>query len=429
MDKVFAQVLNSKKEADTMNTRNQITSLLKIAVGVIAAAGLTAVSAYAGTITKSPLADETDIVNTGSALVSACDFGLATDPDMDINGIVHPTGSANGAGLTVSNVTGEGDWNITSASAHYPAGSDMLELMEGFAMSDSNEKVGPIVLNISGLTIGKQYLFQGYWDNGQSLNSTFSVTCEGDTLENIKYAGDNLGTLISYTFIATKASLDVSMIRTGGEVWNKPWWQGYCLQEVSLSTSEITISPLTDETDIVNTGFALVSACDFSADLTDPEINGIVHTSGSANVAGLTVGNWTAEGDWFGGYSTYYTGDLAELMHGFAMSDFNDKVGPIELNISGLTIGKKYLFQGYWDSTNNADSRFSVTFEGTDTQGGITRIDDQGALISYTFIAGDTSLDADMIKASGATWDKPWWQGYCLQEAEASSRGTMIFIK
>jgi len=188
----------------------------------------------------------------------------------------------------------------------------------------------------------------------------------------------------------------------------------------------ITAVPLpNDETAIVNTGEALISACDFGDNATSPDINGIVHTSGSWNVSGLTF-NATFQGDYRGGEASAagYTGDMLELMEGIGGKP---APGPISLEISGLTVGKQYLFQGYWEA-NNYGQTVSVTFEGTDTQGGITGTG-VGVLISYTFTAGDTSLDADLTKTGGT--ENPWWQGYCLQEipGPAATPGTLIYGK
>ena len=108
-----------------------------------------------------------------------------------------------------------------------------------------------------------------------------------------------------------------------------------------------------------------------------------------------------------------YTGDMLNLLGGIAG---NSAPGPISLEINGLTPGQDYLFQGYWEA-NDFGQTVSVTFEGTDTQGGITGVGGLATLISYSFTATDSTLNADLSKTAGA--DNNWWLGYSLQTAQS----------
>ena len=148
------------------------------------------------------------------------------------------------------------------------------------------------------------------------------------------------------------------------------------------------------------------------------DINGISHALASAvangdgadNLAELTI-NSTFDGNYRSAQAgaAGYTGDLLDLMGGIAGVT---APGPIALDISGLTIGTSYLFQGYWEA-NNFSQTASVAFEGVDTQGGITGNGTLGVLISYSFTATDTVLDADLTRTGGT--ENIWWQGYSLQ--------------
>ena len=87
---------------------------------------------------------------------------------------------------------------------------------------------GPLTLELSGLTPGKTYLFQGYWEANQ-YNQVVSITFEStDTLNNI--AGNGMGTLISYQFTASDDTLNVALTKTAGT--DSVWLQGYSLQAV-----------------------------------------------------------------------------------------------------------------------------------------------------------------------------------------------------
>ncbi len=196
------------------------------------------------------------------------------------------------------------------------------------------------------------------------------------------------------------------------------------LQEAGGSGGAISVSTLTnDESDIVNLGTTVVSAANLGSQAggnTTVDINGISHPVASAANNGdgadlipeLTI-NSTFDGNYRSGQASAagYTGDMLDLLGGIAG---NGAPGPISLEISGLNVGTDYLFQGYWEA-NNFGQTASVTFEGTDTQGDITGVGGQATLISYTFTAGDSVLNADLSKTAGS--DNNWWLGYSLQEA------------
>ena len=83
-------------------------------------------------------------------------------------------------------------------------------------------------MSISGLTVGREYLYQAYWEG--VTGQTLSVTIEGDTLNNVADAA--LGVLISYQFTAGDDTLNIFMDRddgiTTGDLNN--WISGYSLQ-------------------------------------------------------------------------------------------------------------------------------------------------------------------------------------------------------
>ncbi len=167
----------------------------------------------------------------------------------------------------------------------------------------------------------------------------------------------------------------------------------------------ITTSVLTGETSIVNTGGTLVSAANFGE--AEVNINGLVHGAGSAAGANLTD-NFYFEGDYRNNQSGL-GGDMETLLSGIAGAN------PIAMSISGLTVGKKYLYQTYWEA--NPDQSLVATFEGVDTLGGIA---DQpsGVVISYAFTAGDDTLDVAVDRDDGITTGdlNNWLSGYSLQE-------------
>ena len=194
------------------------------------------------------------------------------------------------------------------------------------------------------------------------------------------------------------------------------------------SNGTVTAAPLpNDESAIVNTGGTVISAANFGSEAggnSTVDINGIVHPVASAAnngtgadlIPGLTI-NSTFDGNYRSGQSgtAGYTGDMLDLMGGIAG---NGSPGPLSLEISGLTVGEDYLFQGYWEA-NNFGQTAMVTFEGVDTLGGITGANGLGSLISYSFTASDTILNADLFKTGGS--DNIWWLGYSLQEASAAA--------
>ena len=194
----------------------------------------------------------------------------------------------------------------------------------------------------------------------------------------------------------------------------------------ALQAGTITTSSLTNnESDIVNLGTPVISAVNFGSTqggTMSVDINGINHEVASAAnngtgadlLSGVAI-NSTFDGHYRTGQATAsgYTGDMQNLMSGIAG---RAAPGPIELDISGLTVGQDYLFQGYWEA-NNFNQTASVTFEGTDTLGGISGDGTLGVLISYEFTASDTMLDADLTHTGGT--DNIWWLGYSLQEQVA----------
>lgn len=189
---------------------------ISIFVTVGAAAAALMGSASAATIVASTVTSTTSIINTsgtGGSVVSAANFGEAA---VTVNGILHGAGSAAGANLT-HNLTFEGDFR-NGQTGH---GGVLETLFSGIAGANG------ITMSVSGLTVGREYLYQAYWEGvpGQTL----VVTIEGDSISNVADAA--LGVLISYQFTATDTILNIFMDRddaTGGDPNN--WLSGYSLQ-------------------------------------------------------------------------------------------------------------------------------------------------------------------------------------------------------
>lgn len=181
---------------------------------VLGAAAALVGSASAATIVASTVTSTTSIINTsgtGGSVVSAANFGEAA---VTVNGILHGAGSAAGANLT-HNFGFEGDFR-NGQTGH---GGVLETLFSGIAGANG------ITMSISGLTVGREYLYQAYWEGwpDQSLN----VTIELDTLNNVADAA--LGVLISYQFTATDNTLNIFMDLTNVSGGNN-WLSGYSLQ-------------------------------------------------------------------------------------------------------------------------------------------------------------------------------------------------------
>ncbi|MFK7909772.1 MAG: PEP-CTERM sorting domain-containing protein, partial [Akkermansiaceae bacterium] len=144
-------------------------------------------------------------------------------------------------------------------------------------------------------------------------------------------------------------------------------------------------------------------------------VNGIIHTTGTANDSNLTY-TPGFEGDFRNGETGYGVdaNKVQELFSGIAGSD------GMTLAIGGLDPGKEYLFQAYWDN-NLSSNTLNMNIEG-DTLSGVSSLGDKntpalygGTLISYQFFAGDNTLNAvfdlDQVGAGNN-----WLSGYSLQE-------------
>ena len=209
----------------------------------LSAAFLAITSSRAATVVATSLAnDETLIVNTGQGVIEAANFGSADggNSDVDINGLVHLVASQsnNGSGndlLPSASIDSTFDGNYRSGNAS-TAGytGDLLDLMGGIA---GNGAPGPITITLPGLTVGNQYLFQGYWE-ANNFNQTATATIEGDSLAGITGVGD-LGTLISYNFVAQDTTLTASLTHTGGT--DNIWWQGFSVQNIPEPSRAILI--------------------------------------------------------------------------------------------------------------------------------------------------------------------------------------------
>jgi hypothetical protein len=190
-----------------------------------------ATSATAGVITASLLDEVTDIVNTGGALVSACHFQnpAAGDPSpLVVNGIPHTVGRTKVANLT-QNMFFEGDFRNGGSGLPQGGSNTVQVLLSGIAGGN------PVTMSVSGLTPGRQYLFQAYWEaNGTNPQHTLTMTLEGDSLSGVGPQGIPGGVLISYSFTAGDHTLNAFFDRddgaTSGDLNN--WLSGYSLQEI-----------------------------------------------------------------------------------------------------------------------------------------------------------------------------------------------------
>ncbi len=199
-----------------------------------------------------------------------------------------------------------------------------------------------------------------------------------------------------------------------------------CTIASSLHAAPILTADLNnDESQIVNTGKALISAGNFGSqaivtgdgNTQTVDINGIVHQvasvaqggDGAELITNATI-NSSFDGHFRDNRSTLagYTGDLQNLIAGIAGIG---SPGPLTLDMAGLTLGATYLFQGYWEA-NNHNQVITATFEGTDTLAGITGAG-KAVLISYEFVASDDTLNLSLLKTAGT--DSLWLQGYSLQ--------------
>jgi len=184
----------------------------------LAAVGLLVLgtAAQAGTITRSDLTTETDIVNLGGTLLGAYNFGGTGA--VTVNGIPHANSNSTYGPINFSGPYGD------------PIGlsGDLFTLIDGIAgTANANE---PGILNVGGLTTGSNYLFQAYWvvkDNHATRK--MNVTFEGDSLSNIAANPPTGGAvLISYDFTAGDDTLNATFTGTGGD--ENGWICGFSLQ-------------------------------------------------------------------------------------------------------------------------------------------------------------------------------------------------------
>jgi hypothetical protein len=343
----------------------------------------------AQSLTSKLLDEETDIINTGGALISAANFGEAA---VTINGILHGAGSASGANLTIGGTSAlfEGDFRNGQSGL----GGNLEILLSGIAGRNS------MTLAISGLVIGKEYLFQGYWEGWPTEQLDF--TAEGTTIN----VTDQNATLITFRFTATDDTLNISLNKTVAVDGNE-WLSGYSLQEVPDSAPDFTTALLDEEADIINTGGAVVSAANFGEAAVT--INGILHGAGSASGANLTIGGTSAqfEGDFRNGQSGL-GGNLETLLSGIVVRN------NMTLAISGLTVGTTYFFQTYWEGWPTEVLNFTA-------EGYTISVPDQNAtLISFTFTATDDTLNISLHKPVAVDGNE-WLSGYSLQEVPSDA--------
>ncbi len=223
-------------------------------------------------ITTHTVVDESTIVNTGAALVSAANFGEVA---VTVNSLLH--GSETGAG---TNLTFNSRFEGALRANPLPAPLDTL--FRGIAGAPS------ISLDISGLEIGTEYLFQAYWED--NAGQTMNVTMEGDTLSGL--ADQPTGVVISYTFTAGDDTLNTTFTRVDSS--DKTWLSGYSLQKVTPTNPELAaITPPDDALEALNTA-NLVSTFDM---MVQPGTGNIsIYKSDDTLVEVIDVNDTTAPG-------------------------------------------------------------------------------------------------------------------------------------
>jgi hypothetical protein len=176
----------------------------------------------------------------------------------------------------------------------------------------------------------------------------------------------------------------------------------------SASARSISTSILDEEGDIVNTGGALVSAANFGESAV--VVNGLTHGAGSAAGTNLAH-NFFFEGDFRNGASGLPPGSIMDrLLSGIAGAN------PIEMSIGGLSVGRNYLFQAYWEANATGGQSLDITMEGVDNLGSVPARA-PAVLISYEFTAGDDTLNVAIDRDDGLGGDQNnWLSGYSLQE-------------
>ena len=188
-------------------------------------------SATSGAIVVSLLDEESDIVKTGGPVVSAVHFQDPSEGDpspLVVSGIPHIVGQANEP-LLNDNISFEGDFR-NGASGLPQDGSDIVQvLLSGIGGNNG------LALNISGLTVGTEYLFQAYWEaNNTTPQHSLVATIEGEVFGGISPQGTPGGVLISRRFVAGDGVLNTFFDRDDGATSGSPnnWLSGYSLQEI-----------------------------------------------------------------------------------------------------------------------------------------------------------------------------------------------------
>lgn len=179
-------------------------------------------------------------------------------------------------------------------------------------------------------------------------------------------------------------------------------------------------SLLDDASDIVNTGGAVISAVHFqnpsSGDPNPLVINGISHIVGQANEPLLTD-NIGFEGDFRNGASGLPQdgSDIIQVL----LSGIGGANG-ISLDIAGLNAGTEYLFQVYWE--DDRGTTLTIDIEGANVANNVAAQQDTGngipggTLISYQFVAGDSTLNTFFDRDDNVGGDaNNWLSGYSLQ--------------
>jgi antitoxin component YwqK of YwqJK toxin-antitoxin module len=223
-------------------------------------------------ITTHTVVDESSIVNTGAALVSAVNFG---EVEVTVNSLLHGSETGAGKNLTLNS-------RFEGALRHNPLPAPLDTLFRGIAGAPS------LNLDISGLEIGTEYLFQAYWEDnaGQIMN----VTMEGDTLSGI--ADQPNGLVISYTFTAGDNTLNTSFTRR--DRLDNTWLSGYSLQKVTPTNPKLAAAtPPDNALETLNTA-NLVSTFDM---MVKPGTGNIsIHKSDHTLVEVIDVNDTTAPG-------------------------------------------------------------------------------------------------------------------------------------
>lgn len=192
--------------------------------------------------TISDFSSETDLQVTGGTVVSAANFGSAAGTAMSpllLNGISH-MGFGNGSKNVLTTV-GDADVLVTiggsigdfRGNARVGDLADPLyTLFRGIAASGgpTGSSGGTVGLDISGLSVGTEYLLQVYWEHREYVGNPLDLTIEGATTSVLPTTSPSL---FSYRFTATDGTLNALFdYQDNVDTGDNNWISGYSLQVI-----------------------------------------------------------------------------------------------------------------------------------------------------------------------------------------------------